>query len=53
LAYRLNDAVFTPADSFGHLLALVLPNGSLRLGAMASFCEALGSPVFQFKAFIS
>jgi hypothetical protein len=45
LVYCLDDAVFTPADSFSHLLAFVLPNGSLRLGAMASFCEALGSPV--------
>ncbi|MFC1975728.1 hypothetical protein ACFLXQ_04970 [Chloroflexota bacterium] len=34
LAYRLDDAVFTAADSAGHLLAFFLPGVRLHLDEM-------------------
>lgn len=52
LAYHLDDIVFAPADSFGHILTFFLPGVCLSLGALAGFCQSLGSLVFQLKAFI-
>jgi hypothetical protein len=39
----LDYAVFAKADRFGHLFAFFLPDGSLLLGALTGFREALGS----------
>jgi hypothetical protein len=46
LAYSLDDAIFTPAERFTHLLAFFLPGVHLRLDALAGFREALDSPIF-------
>lgn len=46
LTYSLDDAVFTPVDGFGHLLAFFLPGFRLRLGAMSSFSKVIHSLVF-------